>query len=139
MPPTSSSRFAARAPKDPCDEDNRPDRTHELGVHGRTINEASVPRRRRPSRSTPNRTPRACFRPRASARLTSGARRGGGEAPVPAFRPVVSSPPPSDPDVRVPPHPALHEHTEWFRFMPAPVRVPQIVEFALGIVGCPLV
>jgi hypothetical protein len=29
---------------------------------------------------------------------------------VPAFRPVVSSPPPSEPDVRVPPHPALHEH-----------------------------
>jgi hypothetical protein len=48
-------------------------------------------------------------------------RRVGGEAPVPASRPVVSSPPPSEPDVRVPPHPALHEHTEWVCFMPAPV------------------
>jgi len=37
-------------------------------------------------------------------------RRVGGEAPVPAFQPVVSSPPPSEPDLRVPPHPALHEH-----------------------------
>jgi hypothetical protein len=31
---------------------------------------------------------------------------------VPAFRPVVSSPPPSEPDLRLPPHPALHEHIE---------------------------
>jgi len=47
-------------------------------------------------------------------------RRVGGEAPVPALRPVASSPPPSVPDMRVPPHPALHEHTEWVRFMPSP-------------------
>jgi hypothetical protein len=39
-------------------------------------------------------------------------RRVGGEAPVPALRPVVSSPPPSEPDLRLPPHPALHEHIE---------------------------
>jgi hypothetical protein len=57
----------------------------------------------------------------AAVRSKRRLRRVGGEAPVPAFRPVVSSPPPSEPDVRVPPHPALHEHTEWFRFMPAPV------------------
>jgi hypothetical protein len=36
----------------------------------------------------------------------------GGEAPMRALRPVVSSPPPSEPDVRLPPHPALHEHNE---------------------------
>jgi hypothetical protein len=48
---------------------------------------------------------------------SAGSRRVGGEAPVPAFRPVVSSPPPSEPDVRVSPHPALHEHVEWRRFM----------------------
>jgi hypothetical protein len=29
---------------------------------------------------------------------------------MPALRPVVSSPPPSEPDMRLPPHPALHEH-----------------------------
>ena len=29
---------------------------------------------------------------------------------MPAFRPVVSSPLPSEPDLRLPPHPALHEH-----------------------------
>ena len=29
-----------------------------------------------------------------------------------ALRPVVSSPPPSEPDLRLPPHPALHERTE---------------------------
>jgi hypothetical protein len=39
-------------------------------------------------------------------------RRVGGETPVPALRPVVSSPPPSEPDLRLPPHPALHEHIE---------------------------
>jgi hypothetical protein len=49
---------------------------------------------------------------RASA-ATARTRRVGGEAPVSAFRPVVSSPPPSEPDVRLPPHPALHEHIEW--------------------------
>jgi hypothetical protein len=43
-------------------------------------------------------------------RSTPMARRVGGEAPMPAFRPVVSSPPPAEPDVRLPPHPALHEH-----------------------------
>jgi hypothetical protein len=37
-----------------------------------------------------------------------------GEAPGRPFRPVVSSPPPSEPDVRLPPHPALHEHIGWF-------------------------
>ena len=31
---------------------------------------------------------------------------------MPAFRLVVSSPPPSEPDLRLPPHPALHEHIE---------------------------
>jgi hypothetical protein len=36
-----------------------------------------------------------------------GRRRG-----VPTLRPVVSSPPRSEPDVRLPPHPALHEHNE---------------------------
>jgi hypothetical protein len=41
-------------------------------------------------------------------------RRVGGEAPIPALRPVVSSPPPSEPDMRLPPHPALHEHNERF-------------------------
>jgi hypothetical protein len=41
----------------------------------------------------------------------------GGEAPVAAFRPVVSSPPPSEPDVRVPPHPALHERIVWVLVM----------------------
>ena len=35
-------------------------------------------------------------------------RRVDGEAPVPAFQPVVSSPPPSEPCMRVPPHTALH-------------------------------
>jgi hypothetical protein len=34
---------------------------------------------------------------------------------VPAFQPVVSSPPPSEPDLRVSPHPALHEHIGWCR------------------------
>jgi hypothetical protein len=29
---------------------------------------------------------------------------------MPAFRPVVSSPLPSEPDLRISPHPALHEH-----------------------------
>ena len=33
---------------------------------------------------------------------------------MPAFRPVVSSPPPSEPDLRLPPHPALHVHIECF-------------------------
>jgi hypothetical protein len=36
------------------------------------------------------------------------------------YRPVVSSQPPPEPCVRVPPHTALHGYTEWFRFMPAP-------------------
>jgi hypothetical protein len=43
-----------------------------------------------------------------------------GEAPGRPFRPVVSSPSPSEPDVRVPPHPALREHIGWCRFMRAP-------------------
>ena len=54
----------------------------------------------------------ASHRLRVEAGVAS--RRVGGEAPVPAFRPVVSSPPPSEPDVRVPPHPALHEQIKWF-------------------------
>jgi hypothetical protein len=33
---------------------------------------------------------------------------------VPALRPVVSSPPPSEPDLRLPPHPALRVHIGWF-------------------------
>jgi hypothetical protein len=33
-------------------------------------------------------------------------------APLPALRPVVSSPLPSEPDLRISPHPALHEHIE---------------------------
>jgi hypothetical protein len=37
------------------------------------------------------------------------------------FQSVVSSPPPSEPDLRVSPHPALHEHIGWVRFMRAPV------------------
>jgi hypothetical protein len=37
-------------------------------------------------------------------------RRVSGEAPMPALRPVVSSPLPSEPDLRISPHPALHEH-----------------------------
>src|ERR687897_226647 len=37
-----------------------------------------------------------------------------GEAPGWPFRPGVSSPSPSEPDVRLPPHPALHEHIGWF-------------------------
>jgi hypothetical protein len=43
-------------------------------------------------------------------------RRVDGEAPVPAFGPVVSSPSPSEPAVRVPPHPALHERIGWVSF-----------------------
>jgi hypothetical protein len=45
-------------------------------------------------------------------RRATATRRVGGEAPMPASRPVVSSPPPSEPDVRLPPPPALHEHNE---------------------------
>ena len=55
----------------------------------------------------------------------------GCEAPMPAFRPVVSSQPPPEPDVRVPPHPALHEHTEWVRFSP-------LVQLALEVKYPPL-
>jgi hypothetical protein len=51
---------------------------------------------------------------RACARASDrGTRRAGSAArPMPALRPVVSSPPPSEPDMRLPPHPALHEHDE---------------------------
>jgi hypothetical protein len=56
-------------------------------------------------------------------------RRVGGEAPCRPCRPVVSSPPPSEPDVRVPPHPALHEHTEWVR-CPL-VQLALVVEYPL--------
>ena len=62
---------------------------------------STKPRRRRPQRS-------------------AGSGRVDGEAPGRPFRPVVSSPSPSEPDVRLPPHPALHEHIGWFRFMRAP-------------------
>jgi hypothetical protein len=52
-------------------------------------------------------------------------------------RPVVSSPPPSEPDLRVPPHPALHEHVGWCRFMRAPVgRVRVTVALHDLRVGC---
>jgi hypothetical protein len=51
-------------------------------------------------------------RVKGTLRPDTGQRRVGGEAPVPALRPVVSSPPPSEPDMRLPPHPALHEHDE---------------------------
>ena len=74
---------------------------------------------------------------------TPSSRRVGGEAPVSALRPVVSSPPPSEPDVRVPPHPALHEYIGWCRRPGHHQRgrvadqVPQIAEPALGIVRCP--
>src|SRR5215218_4574538 len=48
----------------------------------------------------------------ASTRSVAAPRRVGGEAPMPPLRPVVSSPPPSEPDVRLPPHPSLDEHNE---------------------------
>jgi hypothetical protein len=48
----------------------------------------------------------------AGTRSAPVPRRVGGEAPMPTLRPVVSSPPPSEPDVRLPPHPALHGHNE---------------------------
>jgi hypothetical protein len=51
-------------------------------------------------------------RRRYGGQAATSTRRVGGEAPMPALRPVVSSPPPSEPDVRLPPHPALHEHNE---------------------------
>jgi hypothetical protein len=56
----------------------------------------------------------------------------GGEAPVPAFRPVVSSPPPAEPDVRVSPHPALHEHLGWSSFMRAPAGRVRATAFRRG-------
>jgi hypothetical protein len=50
-------------------------------------------------------------------------RRVSGEAPMPALRPVVSSPLPSEPDLRVPPHPALHEHWSGRPFVQLPLSV----------------
>jgi hypothetical protein len=41
---------------------------------------------------------------------------------MPALRPAVSSPPPSEPDLRLPPHPALHEHNERSRARAADVE-----------------
>jgi hypothetical protein len=46
----------------------------------------------------------------SSTQSAAPAAQGRWRGAVPALRPVVSSPPPSEPDVRLPPHPALHEH-----------------------------
>ena len=48
----------------------------------------------------------------ARSATPTATRRVSGEAPMPALRPVVSSPLPSEPDLRISPHPALHEQLE---------------------------
>ena len=50
---------------------------------------------------------------------------------MPAFRPVVSSRPPSEPDLRVPPHPALHEHKDWGRIRHPLVQRTLVVKYPL--------
>jgi hypothetical protein len=81
-------------------------------LHGRVTQRATASARLRLSRVAGQAT--GMDEREASRGTRSGrwARRVGGEAPMPALRPVVSSPPPSEPDVRLPPHPALHEHNE---------------------------
>ena len=60
---------------------------------------------------------------------TPTSRRVSGEAPMPALRPVVSSPLPSEPDLRVPPHPALHEHWSGRPL----VQLPLLVKYPLPV------
>lgn len=50
---------------------------------------------------------------------------------MPALRPVVSSPLPSEPDLRVPPHPALHEHWSGRPL----VQLPLSVKYPLPLSG----
>ena len=50
---------------------------------------------------------------------------------MPALRPVVSSPLPSEPDLRIPPHPALHEH--WSGR--PPVQLALSVKYPLPVMG----
>jgi hypothetical protein len=47
------------------------------------------------------------------------------------YRPVVSSPPPAEPDLRLPPHPALHEHIEWGRVRHPLVQRALVVKYPL--------
>jgi hypothetical protein len=66
-----------------------------------------------------------------SRKSRTARRRVGGEAPVPTFQPVVSSPLPSEPDLRAPPHPALHEHIEWGRVRHPLVQRVLVVKYPL--------
>jgi hypothetical protein len=50
---------------------------------------------------------------------------------MPALRPVVSSPLPSEPDLRVPPHPALDEHWSGRPL----VQLPLSVKYPLPVTG----
>jgi hypothetical protein len=97
----------------------RPGRRWDVSGMRATTTAAAQARRGKPEHEL-RRSGRELNKPAAAASVGKRAlppstitRRVGGEAPVSAFRPVVSSPPPSEPDVRLPPHPALHEHIEW--------------------------
>ena len=70
---------------------------------------------------------RLCFA--GTEQKCNPSRRVSGEAPMPVLRPVVSSPLPSEPDLRVPPHPALHEHWSGRPLLQLPLSVKYPLPF----------